>query len=564
MLTASARLANLAECYWEFECEEFPFNAFVAGMKTDAVRIFRTAAADHDRRDARAADFLAELGGIAVEDLTAQEQATHALMLRELEGLREQYRVKAHMRPWLLPAGPDFNTVFFANSTALETQADAALYVERLKAFPDYLADVSANLLAGHAEGTRFPRAVLEAASNNTRGMANLAVDQSPWFGPFKRSVSGFSTDQDRAIAVIETALKPALIAFADLLAGPLMEGARESVSCAEMPGGRDFYEVFVKHFTTTDMSPEEVHELGRSEVARIEAEMQSIAEQAGYAGNLPAYRRFLNQDPQFVAKSRDDLLCKLESLCKRVDKRIPAFFARIPRITYGVDIIPEAMSAALPPAYAQPAPANGSAPGIFWASGNLSKCPSWMHVPLVVHEAWPGHLMHLAILQELDELPEFRRNGAVKYTAYIEGWALYCETLGVEMDLYQTPHDHYGRLEGEMWRACRLVVDTGIHWFRWSREEAIAYMRERLALDDVTIASEVDRYAAMPAQALGYQIGNLHIRKLRQRAEAELGPRFAPRAFHKAVMTTGAVTLPVLDHLVGDWLAREQAGSNG
>jgi uncharacterized protein (DUF885 family) len=213
-----------------------------------------------------------------------------------------------------------------------------------------------------------------------------------------------------------------------------------------------------------------------------------------------------------------------------------------------------------VPGAYAQPNPADRSAPGIIWVSGIPAKCPSYLHVPLALHEGWPGHLMHIALMQEADSLPSFRRHGAIKYTAYVEGWALYCESLGVEMGLYETTHQHYGRVEMEQWRAVRLVVDTGIHWYGWSRETAIAYMAARLTLSRESIEGEVDRYAAMPAQALAYQIGNLKMRELRQHAQQTLGPRFKHRRFHEAVMCAGAVTLPVLEELIEDWLTSEQS----
>ena len=264
-------------------------------------------------------------------------------------------------------------------------------------------------------------------------------------------------------------------------------------------------------------------------------------------------------QRPKFIAASSAALRESIEVLCKRIDRRIPDFFRRIPRITYGVESMPEATSARMPPAYAQPSPADGSSAGVFWISGLPSKAPSYLHPALVVHEAWPGHLMHLALLNEQRDLPAFRRYGAVKYTACVEGWALYCESLGIEMGVYTTPHQHYGRLEMELWRAVRLVVDTGIHAQGWSRERAIDYMASLLSLSRDTIEGEVDRYAALPAQALAYQIGNLKLRELRRRAQTRLGDRFELRGFHEAVMTAGAVTLPVLDDLVEDWLQRQE-----
>lgn len=563
-MNVSAQLAELAERYWEFECFESPFSAVQAGVETDSAVLFRQSIEDHARRYAKAGEFLAELNALPVAGLSSQERATLRLLHRELEELRTHFEVDAHLRPWLLPVGPDFNTVFFANSVAINNAREAALYVDRLERFPEFLDDIRANLAAGYDKGIRFPRVVLEAAAANTRGIAHAVPEASPWYGPFVRSAAataaGVKAEGARALGVIRDRIIPAMQAYADFMVGPLMHGARDTISCTDSPDGRRYYRAFVKTFTTSDMGPDEVHALGLAEVARLETEIAQIAEEAGFADDVPGYRKFLSTDRQFIAKTPEALRESLESLCKRVDRLIPAFFSRIPRITYGVDLIPEAMAAAMPPAYAQPSPADGSAPGLFWANSMVEKCPSYIHVPLVVHEAWPGHLMHLALLQELDDLPAFRRHGAVKYTVCVEGWALYCETLALDMGLYQTSHQNYGRLEMEMWRACRLVVDTGIHWHGWTRDRAISYMSERLALDDATIAGEVDRYAALPAQALAYQIGNLQMRKLRKRAESVLGPRFTHRAFHEAVMTAGAVTLPVLEDLIEDWLAREDS----
>ena len=498
--------------------------------------------------------------------LNAQERATLALIQRELAGLRAQYAVDSWQRPWLFPAGPDFTAMFWANSTSLGDAAAATLYVDRLAGLPAYLRDVQSNIEAGHARGYRYPRVVLQSAAANTRGILSATPEASAWLSPFKRSPAAAQpavlAQAERALGVVQRALLPALQAWADFLESLVQHGARESLSCVDGPAGAAYYRTWVRHFTSTTDDPEEVHALGLTEVARLEREIEAVAGDAGYAGDVPGYRAFLASDPQFIAPSRDALRESIEALCKRVDRRIPEFFGLIPRITYGVQSIPDAVSARMPPAYAQPSPADGTSAGIFWISGLPSKAPSYLHPALVVHEAWPGHLMHLALLNEQQDLPAFRRYGAVKYTACVEGWALYCETLGIEMGIYTTPHQQYGRLEMELWRAVRLVVDTGIHWKGWSRQQAIDYMASLLTLSRDTIEGEVDRYAALPAQALAYQIGNLKLRELRQRAETQLGGRFSHRAFHEAVMTAGAVTLPVLDDLVSDWLHHELRGA--
>jgi uncharacterized protein (DUF885 family) len=560
---APQALAALAERYWAFECHELPLSAVLAGQTLQDAVLFRESAADHRRRNTDAGHLLTQAEQIDTGPLNAQERATLALIKRELAGLRAQHAADSWQRPWLFPAGPDFTAMFWANSSSIGDAAAAALYVDRLAGLPAYLRDVQTNIEAGHERGYRYPRVVLHSAAANTRGILGAAPEASAWLSPFKRSPaaaqSGVLAQAERALGVVRDALQPALQAWADFLESLVQRGARESLSCVDGPAGAAYYCTWVQHFTSTTNDPEEVHALGLAEVARLEREIEAVAGDAGYAGNVSGYRAFLASDPQFVAPSRDALRESIEALCKRVDRRIPEFFGLIPRITYGVQSIPDAVSARMPPAYAQPSPADGTSAGIFWISGLPSKAPSYLHPALVVHEAWPGHLMHLALLNEQSELPAFRRYGAVKYTACVEGWALYCEMLGVEMGVYTTPHEHYGRLEMQMWRAVRLVVDTGIHWYGWSREQAVAYMAERLSLSRETIEGEVDRYAALPAQALGYQIGGLKFGELRQRAEAQLGARFKHRDFHAAVMSAGAVTLPVLDDLVSDWLQRQQ-----
>jgi uncharacterized protein (DUF885 family) len=226
------------------------------------------------------------------------------------------------------------------------------------------------------------------------------------------------------------------------------------------------------------------------------------------------------------------------------------------------VQSIPEAIAARMPPAYAQPNPADNSTSGIHWVTSIPAMCPRYMHLPLALHEAWPGHLMHLALIQEQEHLPAFRRYGALGYSACLEGWALYCERLGEELGLYDTPQKRYGRLEMEMWRAVRLVVDTGLHALGWTRQQAIDFATRHMAMPVATLEAEVDRYIALPAQALAYQLGNLKFRELRRRAEQRLGSRFRIRDFHDALMATGPVTLPILDNLIDDWIARQALSS--
>jgi uncharacterized protein (DUF885 family) len=556
-------LLALAERFWQFQRFEFPLTALLAGQPNDDATLFREAPADHERRADAAGQMLADLARIPQSGLHLQDRITHRLLQRELDDLRSAFATLSHCKPWLLPAGPEFNTIYFANSTHIGGAAAAERYADRLATLPAYFEAIQACLRQGLALGVRYPRVVLDAALPNLQSAMSGPADASPWYGPFKRSPAaaqaGVLRAAQRAHSTIAQAIVPALQALHGTLQNEVLPQARHTVACQDDPQGAEFYAFWVRHFTTTaTATPQAIHTLGLAEVARLEAEIAAVAQEAGFAGNVPGYRQWLAQDPQFLAPTADALRQQCEVVCKRIDAKLPGFFGRLPRMSYGVQSMPLAMAERMPPAYAQPNPADGSAAGTFWVSSLPDKAPSYMHVPLALHEGWPGHLMHIALMQEMTELPAFRRANFTKYSACLEGWALYCETLGIEMGLYDTPHQHYGRLDMEMWRACRLVVDTGLHAHGWSREQAVNYMLARLSLSRTTVEAEVDRYIALPAQALGYQVGNLKFRELRQRAEQQLGERFDRRAFHDQLMAAGPVTLPVLEEVVGDWIAQQ------
>jgi uncharacterized protein (DUF885 family) len=394
---------------------------------------------------------------------------------------------------------------------------------------------------------------------------SNLArtAEDSVLFGPFRRSSSGQNPAivqlSEQGLQLIGQEIQPALQAYAEFLDTTLMLKSRDSVACAEDFLGVEYYDLLVRHYTSLDLGPEQVHQLGLSEVARLQSEIEKVAAEAGFGNRTDEFRRHLATDKSFQASNAKVMLEQMQALCKTIDRHIPAYFGRLPRITYGVQSIPPALSESMPPAYAQPNPADNSSPGIFWLTSLPEKCPVYMYPCLALHEAWPGHLMQIALMQELEHLPKFRRNGALKYTACIEGWAMYCEQLGIPMGLYPGPYENFGRLNMEMWRAVRLVLDTGIHFYSWSREQAITYMAERVSVPMAMITAEVDRYIALPGQALAYQPGNLKIRELRLRCELALGDDFDISQFHDALIAAGPVTLGVLDDLMTDWLASER-----
>jgi uncharacterized protein (DUF885 family) len=559
MMTSQTALAELAARYWTFQCEESPITAIAAGAATQAEQLLREAPADHERRAAWARGALVELAAIDPAPLGVDDRATHGLLERELRLLVERVDSGAHLRPILYPLGPEFSLVYWAGSTALATAADARRYLARLSAMPASFSTVQAGLAGGVAAGMSYPRLVVERAIDQVRGQVSMAIEANAFYAPLAR-IEGRGGAMAALAAegrdLIETVVRPAFLGYADYLEAVVLPAARDSLACADDVDGERLYRYNISDYTTLDLSAADIHATGLAEVGRIGQEMLAVAGEAGFPDDVEGFRRRLQADNRQFAESAEALREQFEILSKRIDARIPEFFGRTPRTTYGVSSIPEAIADKLPPAYAQPNPADGSAAGAHWVTSLPGKCPRYLHLPLALHEAWPGHLMHLALIQEMDQLPDFRRFGAMKYTAWLEGWALYCEALGEDLGFYDTPEKRYGRLEMEMWRAVRLVLDTGIHADGWSRDRAIAFFQDNVAMPLETITAEVDRYIGMPGQALAYQLGNLKFRELRARAEAALGDEFRIRDFHDALMAAGAVTLPVLEVLIDDWIA--------
>lgn len=557
-MSAAGQLHALAAEYWEFRLREFPTVSHDLGDRRYRREFFHESTEDHARRAAAAGRLLAQLESITLDALDGRDRDTHRLLVRELAGFREHFRFETHLRPFLFPEGPDTSVAFALQRTVVGAPADAEDYVARLATLPAYFDARAERLRVGVARGYRLPAVLQPRVRASVEGHLAAPNERSAWFQPFAPlpvADTRFDAARRDLERLAERELRPAYRRWLEFLSGDYSTQLRESVGLADDPEGEALYAFLAREYTTTDATPAEIHATGLDEVARIGSEMEAVAVRAGQPDGLAGLRRTLATDPRFVARTKEELRERLEVLAKRIDRRIPEFFGRIPRMTYGIESIPEAQSAQLPPAYAQPSPPSGMSAGVFWVSGLPDRCPAQMHVPLTLHEAWPGHLMHIALLQEMDDLPAFRRYGMMGYTAYIEGWALYCEQLGHDLGLYGDPYAHYGQLEMELWRAVRLVVDTGLHVRGWSRDRAIAYMAEHLTLPRPTIEGEVDRYIGMPAQALAYKLGELRIRDLRARAMRSLGDRFDLRAFHDALCGAGPVTLGLLDEHVGRWI---------
>jgi len=558
-VTAAARLQVLAAEYWEFRLREFPTLAHDVGDARYRRELFHESLVDHERRARIASGLLERLPTIQPGELATQDSYSHRLLQRELESIVAHQRLAAPLRPLMFPESPDVSVAFALQRTAIRDRADADDYVERLATIPAYLEHRRERVRAGAAAGHRLPRALLPRLLASVQDELACADADSTWARPLSRLPAGdgrYAAARERLPRLIQSELRPAYQRWLDLLRDETAFPRRDRIALRDDPDGEAYYSLLAREYTNTTDTPSQIHALGLDEVGRISGEMQSVAVRTGHDGSLAALRQHIASDPSFTLGSSEALRERLEVLAKRIDRRVPEFFGRIPRMTYGVDSIPEALAAQLPAAYAQPAPPSGLTAGVFWVTSLPDRCPTQMHVPLTLHEAWPGHLMHIALLQEMSELPAFRRYGMMGYTAYIEGWALYCEQLGHDLGLYDDPQAHFGQLEMEMWRAVRLVVDTGIHALGWNRDAAIAYMADHLTLPRPTIEAEVDRYIGMPGQALAYKIGELRIRGLRKRAEQTLGERFDLRALHDVLCGAGPVTLDLLEHHVQSWIA--------
>jgi uncharacterized protein (DUF885 family) len=554
---ASATLKALCERYWDNLCVEQPFLAIIAGRPTQDAILFRETLADFNRSVAPAKAFLAELLAIPFESLQGQDGATYRLLEHDLKLALRAFEAKDHLRPMIYPLGLEYNVNILGDITTFTCVADAELYIRRLESIPAYVAGRLECMEAGQREGFRYPKLVIERTTETLKAVLARPLEQSNLMRPFLQSPVQSVEMQalsKSAEAVVSGTVIPALEAYADYIEKQLGATARDSLAATDMPMGQEYYRMLIERFTTENGNPDEIHAYGLSEVERISQEMRLIAADAGFPGDLPAYRTALLARPGQILPSAEALRERIEILSKRIDGRLPEFFGRLPRMSYGVRSIPEAVAPFLPPAYAQPNPANGTTAGVHWITSLPDRCPSYMHIPLALHEAWPGHLMHLALMQEMD-LPEFRRHNSTRYSAQLEGWALYCEWLGYDFGLYDTPDKKYGHREMEIWRACRLVVDTGLHVKNWSRDQAIEFMVRHMSMPIDTIRVEVDRYIGFPAQALGYLLGFRCVQAIRADAEKQLGRAFRVRDFHDALMEVGAVTLPVLREAMREWV---------
>lgn len=482
--------------------------------------------------------------------------------------LEERLAERAY-EPWRIP---------FVSDSGFHTSATMAIeaipfktikhyedYLARLSKLDGYVAQNIANMRAGLETGFTMPRAILEKVAPSFKALAvDRAVD-SAFYAPFDTMPESIpETDRARlqkaAMDVLNQRLLPAWRGLYAFFTEDYMPAARDTLGVTSLPDGDAYYAMLIRQYTTLDLSAQEIHRIGLSEVARIKSEMEAIIDGLGFEGSFADFLEFLRTDPQFYAKTGQELLNRAAWIAKQADEKLPAFFKTLPRMPYGVRAVPDAIA----PNYTTGrywGPVDGVRGGLYMVNTHaLDKRPLYSLPSLTLHEAVPGHHLQIALAREIKDVPEFRR--AMYVTAFGEGWGLYTEKLGVEMGIYETPYEQFGRLTYEMWRAGRLVVDTGIHAMGWSRDEAVAFFTENSALSLHNINTEVDRYISWPGQALGYKMGELKLLELRARAEKALGDRFDIRAFHDAVLENGSLPLPILEQMIDRYIERETAAT--
>ncbi|HUP25393.1 MAG TPA: DUF885 domain-containing protein [Thermoanaerobaculia bacterium] len=559
-------LHSLFDREWERRLRESPvFATSVGDFRYNAELSTMTPEALEERSRAdRAA--LEELRALEVDDLDDTDRVSYLMFQRQLEDGIAWFE----LGDWQMPINADsgFHMGFsrLAEEVPLNEPQHYRDYIARLRAWPRLMDEQIANMQAGLERGMTPPRVTLQGYEATIAPLVVEDPTQSVFWSPFDRfpvgvpeaEREGLREEGRRAIA---ESVVPAYAKFLEFMTAEYIPGARESLAAHELPDGERYYRQQIRSFTTLDLSPDEIHEIGLREVARIRSEMEAIVAEVGFGGSFEQFLQFLRTDPQFYAKTPDDLLAAASYIAKRMDGEMPALFGTLPRLPYTVQPVPDHIA----PKYTggrYVGPAEGSyQPGIYWVNTYaLDKRPLYTLPSLTLHEAVPGHHHQGELAREQTGLPHFRRHDYI--SAFGEGWGLYSEWLGIEAGIYRTPYENFGRLTYEMWRAVRLVVDTGVHAKGWSREQMIDFMAKNTALSLHEVTTETDRYISWPGQALAYKLGELKIRELRQRAEQALGARFDVRAFHDAVLLQGSVPLPVLEEQLARWIEGQRAES--
>jgi len=539
---------------WNWRVQQFP--GLEGPTKPVPDRLPKADLANQDMRLRHWEDVLRKLDGVARAQLSPAEQINYDIYRREIEDLVADQK----FRDFEMPANSD--TAFWTNvgytaRRPFKNLIDYKNWIAQMRDIPRYFREEIANMRAGVARGFTPPRETLKGREKSISTIAEGKAEANLLYTPFREPMIGVQpSDQTTlkadAAKVIREIVQPA---YADLLKffrDEYVPHTRTTLAAEELPDGKNYYRQKIREFTTLDLSAEEIHQTGLTEVAKLYAQMVDAMRASGFTGEFPAFVQFLRDDPQFYAKTPQELLNRAAWIAKLFDGKSSQYFGYLPRMRFAIKPVPVDLA----PFYTS----GRGGPGIYLLNTyDLPHRPLYNLVALTLHESAPGHAFQIPIALEHKNQPEFRQHDYI--SAYGEGWALYCEKLGEEMGMYETPYDRFGMLGYQIWRAARLVVDTGVHSKGWTREQALKYMREYTALPDHEIETEVDRYIAWPGQALSYYLGELAIVHAREKAEKALGSKFNIRAFHDAVLELGSVPLPILTGRIDRFIAEDGKG---
>ncbi|MEK7355298.1 MAG: DUF885 domain-containing protein [Bdellovibrionota bacterium] len=561
--TSEQKLAAIFHFIWDEGILEGPEGATYLGDARGQNLLTNYSLSEIERRKKRNSctrELLASVDRNRLEK--ASDKLDYDLMKRGVEEGEEGFKYPSDFLVVDQMGGPHQGLPQLLLSMRTQNAKDYENRIERLKRAPEWVGQFVRLLQEGLVRGVTPPRSTLKGIPKQVDAVLDPDPAKNPLMRSFDDMPSTISKDDQeklrtRALEVIRQSVIPAFKTYRDYIAGPYITGARDSIAFSLMPNGIEWYAYLVRNHTSLKITPDEVHQIGLKEVDRLSKEMEIAMKASGWAGDRESFFKFLRTDQRFFYTRAEDLLRGYRDIAKRADPQLSRLFGKVPRLQYGVKPIPDFAAASGPQAYYEGGSTEGGRPGYFAANTyDLKSRPKWEMEALSLHEAVPGHHLQISLAQEIENVPAFRRYGGS--TAYTEGWGLYAESLGEEMGFYKDPYSRIGKITYEMWRACRLVVDTGIHAKGWSRQKAIEFMASRMPKPRHDIEVEVDRYIVWPGQATAYKIGELKFKELKARAQTKLKEKFDIRAFHDAVLENGGLPLEILDRLVDEWIARE------
>jgi len=559
---ATKALHQLFASEWDYEMEQHPTRASRLGDRRWNDRWEDLSLAAIETRHRHNIGVLNKLKAIDRAALSPGDQLNYDLFQKRYEERIEGFRYRWYLIP-LNQRGGIQTANELADALPFDRVKDYEDWLARLRSFPTYMEQTIALMREGLKTRMVLPRVVLERIPSQIQHQIVGDPKASPFYKPFQRFPESISAaDRSRLLRdaehVITASVIPAFRQLNESFIKDYLPASYSQVGIWQLPQGMAMYEFFARLHTTTGLTPKEIHEIGLREVRRIRAEMQAVIDKVGFSGSFAEFLAFLRTDPRFYYETPQELIEAYRALTRRIDPLLVRVFNTLPRTPYGVEPIPDTIAPDTTTAYYRPPAADGSRAGTYFV--NLYKPearPKYEMMVLSLHEAVPGHHLQIALAMEQREMPNFRRYGG--YTAFVEGWALYAESLGDDLGLYDDPYSKFGQLTYEMWRAARLVLDTGIHHFRWDRQKAIRFLLENTAKQELDVVNEVDRYITWPGQALAYKIGQLKIKELRGQARQALGDGFDLREFHEVVLKAGALPLDILERNVEEWVAAKK-----